>query len=187
MTFEQTRDILTLLQTEYPQSFSKIDGRMMQAKLRLWADEFANDDFDTVYAALRSIMSAGGREFAPNIGNIREEIYRLQAHKTMTDGEAWAMVAKACTNGIYGYREEFAKFPPAVQKAVGSAEQIHEWAFMDVDELHSVVASNFMRTYRITAQREKELSMIPDNVKQLLTAITDQMEFSEKRQISDGH
>lgn len=175
MTFEQTRDILTLLQTEYPQSFTKMDSRMMTAKLKLWAKEFENDDFRAVYAAVRAVMSAGNREFAPNIGVIREKMRSYGAPGEMSEAQAWALVSRACANGIYGYQREFDKLPPTVQKVVGRPEQLREWALMDADAVQSVVASNFMRSYKVTAQRERELEKIPENVRELLAGASGKM------------
>ena len=164
MTKEQTSMILTLLQTEYPQSFARIDERMMRLKLQLWAKEFENDDYEIVFAAVRAIISGSNREFAPNVGIIREKMQDFAVQNEISETEAWAQVAKACRNSTYGYATEFAKLPQNIQKAVGSAEQLREWAMMDSETLQSVVASNFMRAYRTTVQREKELAKIAPNV-----------------------
>ncbi len=168
MTEAQTQEIIAVLQAEYPQSFSQLDEKMITLKLRLWAKEFEHDDYRVVLAAVRAIIGGSNREFAPNIGIIREKINDFRAQSEMTETEAWDYVAKACRNGCYGYVEEFAKLPPTVQRAVGSANQIREWSMMDSDTLQSVVASNFMRSYRTTAQREKELAKIPANVLEVL-------------------
>lgn len=172
MTFDETNTILTLLQTEYPQSFSKMDDRAMAMKLKLWASEFQYDEYKAVYAVVRAIMSAGNREFAPNIGTIREKLRSFSTDGELTENQAWALVSKAVSNGIYGYKDEYAKLPPAVQSAVGRPEQLHEWALMPVDEVQSVVASNFQRSYRIVAQRERELAKIPPDVRELLTGVS---------------
>ena len=172
MTGEETRTILTLLQTEYPQSFAKMDDRQMAMKLRLWASEFQYDDYKAVYAVVRAIMSAGNREFAPNIGVIREKLRSYSTAGEMTENEAWALVAKAICNGIYGYQEEYAKLPPAVQQAVGEPEQLKRWAVMEESEVGSVVASNFQRSFRQIAQRERELAKIPADVRELLTGVS---------------
>lgn len=172
MTFDETNTILTLLQTEYPQSFAKMDDRAMAMKLRLWASEFQHDDYKAVYAVVRSIMSAGNREFAPNIGVIREKLRSFSADGELTENEAWALVSKAISNGIYGYASEWAKLPPAVQKAVGEPEQLKRWAVMNLDEVQTVVASNFQRSYRAIAQREREMAKIPADVRELLTGVS---------------
>ena len=68
--------ILTLIQSEYPNSFSNMDDRMMFLKKQLWQSEFQNDDLNLVYAAVRLLMKEN-REFAPNIGQIREKMRLL--------------------------------------------------------------------------------------------------------------
>jgi len=172
MTFDETNNILTLLQTEYPQSFSKMDDRAMAMKLKLWASEFQYDDYKAVYAVVRAIISAGGREFAPNIGTIREKLRSFSADGELTENEAWARVSRAISNGIYGYEKEYAALPPQIQKAVGEPEQLKRWAVMPVDEVQSVVASNFQRSYRAVAQRERELALIPPDVRELLVGVS---------------
>ena len=90
------------------------------------------------------------------------------------------MVSKAIRNGIYGYQKEFDKLPPTVQTAVGQPEQLREWAVMDVGEVESVVASNFMRGYKTAQRRERETAMIPEDVRNLLTGV------GQKMMIGDG-
>ena len=172
MTGEETRTILTLLQTEYPQSFAKMDDRQMAMKLKLWASEFQYDDYKAVYAMVRAIMSAGNREFAPNIGVIREKLRSYSVDGELTENGVWALVSKAISNGIYGYAEEYVKLPIDVQKAVGEAEQLKRWAMMPVDEVQSVVASNFQRSFRVHAQRSRELAAMPKQVRELITGAT---------------
>lgn len=175
MTFDETKTILTLLQTEYPQSFSKMDERAMAMKLKLWAAEFADDDYRAVYAVVRGIISAGAREFAPNIGVIREKMRSYSVAGELTENEAWSMVSRAIRNGIYGYREEYDRLPPEIQQAVGEAEQLKHWAVMDESEVQSVVASNFQRSYRTIMARNRELSKIPADVRALLTGVSAKM------------
>lgn len=174
MTFEQTRDILTLLQCEYPQSFSKMDGRQMAMKLKLWESEFADDDYSMINAAVRYLIRSG-REFAPNIGMIREKMHDLAEPDALTDGEAWALVSKACRNGLHGSRTEFEKLPPEVQAAVGSPEMLKQWAMLDEREVETVVASNFMRSYKVLAKRKREQAMLPPDIKELLSGLTQKM------------
>lgn len=176
MTVEETEKILTLLQVEYPNSFSRLDERMMLAKRNLWAKEFEPDPFMTVYAAVRMCIRSGGA-FAPNIGEIRQKMATLTKEEELPEQAAWALVSKACSNGIYHFKEEFDALPEDVQQAVGGAEQIRLWAMMDADTVQSVVASNFMRAYRTQKTRSKELALLPPEVLELL---------GEVKQIGDG-
>lgn len=174
----EVQTLLTLIQAEYPQSFSKMDERQMALKLEMWSKEFEEDDSRVVFAAARVLMRSA-REFAPNSGQIREKINELMMEPTLDEQQAWALVSKACTNGYYGYKKEFEKLPPAVQRAVGRPEQLKEWAVMDVDTVQSVVASNFMRSYRAGAAREKEVARIPPEIRNLLGGMSDKMKLPE--------
>lgn len=178
MTRKDCAGVLAILQSEYPQSFSKLDDTMMTAKINLWAEMFSEDDPQLVFAAVKAILT-GDREFAPNIGQIREKMHQLSNPDALTETEAWALVSKACQNGIYGYKTEFDKLPPEVQAAVGSPEMLKAWANMDEDEVQSVVASNFMRSYKIHAKRKKERDMLPESVKALIGTMTAKMALLE--------
>ena len=161
------RQILTLLQSEYPQSFSRMDDRTMALKAELWEREFSADNPNLVYAAIRTYMRTPER-FAPSIGQVREIMTSLTAGEELQAQDAWALVSKACQNGLYGYLEEYQKLPPDVQAAVGAPEQLKSWAMMDSDTVESVVASNFMRSFRAHKEREKARAALPKELKELL-------------------
>ena len=170
MTREDTKKLLTLMQAEYPNSFAKLNELGMKMKVDLWASEFKDDPFESVYAALRMYMETGA-EFAPNIGQIRKRMRMQQEQDELSEGEAWALVSKACANGSYGYMKEFGKLPPIVQKAVGRAEQLKEWAAMDETTVQSVVASNFMKSFRAARERQKEIESYPPALTEMINKL----------------
>lgn len=175
MNSKDAKMILALLQTEYPQSFSKLDDLHIRAKANLWAELFADDPPQLVLAAVKSIVAGEAREFAPSAGEIKTKMHDLTSEPTISETEAWALVSKACANGIYGYEAEFAKLPPDVQAAVGRPEQLKEWGMMDAETVQSVVASNFMRGFKAVQKREKEIAMLPDSVKTLIGGVADKL------------
>ena len=170
MTKQEVSQILTIIQAEYPNSFSKLDKRQMQAKYELWCVEFSQDSFDSVFTALRMYLESG-EEFAPNIGQLRKKMRMQVEQDEMSENEAWALVSKACRNGSYGYMKEFAKLPPLVQKAVGNADQIRQWAGMDEETVESVIAAGFKRSYRVAKERQKELDSYSPALKEVLNKI----------------
>ena len=103
-------------------------------------------------------------------GQIKEKLTAMQTPER-TETEAWAMVSKALHNSLYGYREEFDKLPPEVQGAVGNAEMLREWARLDEDEVQTVVASNFQRSYRARARTVREFGKLPASVRETLPAL----------------
>lgn len=172
--------IMAILETAYPAYYSKRDNQQRMEAVNLWADLFADDPAPVVAAAVKAIIVSGGA-FPPSIGEIKNKMHDLTTPSELSETEAWALVSKAISNGIYGYEAEYAKLPPTVQAAVGRPEQLKEWAVMDIGEIQSVVASNFMRGYKTVARREREIAMIPESVKTLLTGTTQAM-LPEARQ-----
>lgn len=175
MTRADTAKILAMLAAEYPNSFTKMDENTKRVKLELWCNEFKNDSFESVYTAVRMCMESGA-DFAPNIGQLRKRMRMQTEQAEMSEGEAWALVSKACRNGSYGYKKEFEKLPPIVQRAVGTPEQLKEWAAMDESTVQSVIASNFQRGYRSIRERQREKENYSPALKSMI----------EKTQLSMG-
>lgn len=167
MTAKDCNKILTLIQVEYPHSFERLDERQMALKAELWEREFEADDPKEVYTAVRMIFESGAR-FAPNIGEIRAKMQMLRKKDSLTEQQAWVLVSKATKNSAYHSEAEFAKLPPEVQKAVGSPEQLKAWAIMDADTVESVVASNFMRSFKSVAARQAELDLYPASLREII-------------------
>lgn len=173
------RQILTLLQSEYPQSFTHMDDRTMALKAELWEREFKEDNPSIVYAAIRTYMRTPAR-FAPSIGQVREIMRSLtETGEELPEQTAWALVSKACRNGLYGYREEYEALPPDVQAAVGAPEQLKAWAMMDAEIVESVVASNFIRSFRALKERERARAALPSEIRDLLMGAADKMAISD--------
>lgn len=145
----------------------------MMKTLTLWAEMFARDDVALVAAAVKALIESDSKGFPPHIGAVKEKLRLISAGDEMTEAEAWGIVAKALRNSAYGSREEFDKFPPVIKRIVGSPSQLREWSMMDSETVHSVVASNFQRSYKAIAQREKELAKLPPDVKALVGKLAD--------------
>ena len=171
MTKRDTIGLMAMLEAAYPAFYGKQTDQQKMDAANLWADLFADDPAQLVYAAVKSIIVSGGA-FPPSIGEIKGRMHDLTAPVGISETEAWALVSKALHNGIYGYQQEFDALPPTVQAAVGRPEQLREWAVMSEDEVQSVVASNFMRGFKMIQKREREQSLIPESVKQVLEGVT---------------
>ena len=75
------------------------------------------------------------------------------------------MVSKALRNGLYGSDSEFDKLPKNVQKAVGCPENLRNWAMTEEKTLETVVMSQFLSAYKTILKREKEIAMIPPELR----------------------
>lgn len=174
MTKSDVLGIMAILETAYPSYYAKQSNQQRMEAVNLWAELFADDQAALVYAAVKTIIVSGGA-FPPSIGEIKNKMYDLTNKGKLSETEAWALVSKACANGLYGYKTEYEKLPPDVQAAVGSAEQLREWAMMDENTLQGVVGSNFMRGFKTVKKREREMSMLPSDVRMLLDGVSQTM------------
>ena len=175
MTKKEANQILALLNTNYPDTFKDLSDDTYRMKVNLWADVFKNVPYPTVYAAVMAYIANSPERFAPNIGQIKEQIRQLTNPDELTEGEAWALVQKAMRNSGYQAAEEFAALPPTVRQVVGSAANLREWGNADSDTAVSVIASNFMRSYRALQSREAAQAKTPELVKQYFEGITKPM------------
>lgn len=128
-----------------------------------------NNDYQTMSVAAQMYMTTG--KFPPTPADILECASKLKAESSyLSEQEAWATVSKACSNGIYGYREEFYKLPPTLQKAVGTPQTLHDWAVVDSADFQTVIQSNFLRSYRAALERQKEIDKYPPKLQKMIQA-----------------
>ena len=173
MTREDTVKLMTMLKAAYPHSYKDLTKPDAEAMLALWQRLFSGDDTAEVFAAVDALISTRTVGYSPTPGEVKEKMQQLKRSNDLDELAAWALVSKACRNGLYGYREEFEKLPPDVQAAVGAPEQLRAWAMMDTEAVESVVASNFQRNYRTTKARQKELDKLPADVRKMISGIAD--------------
>lgn len=181
MNRDQVVQTLATLRAAYPHSFQNLTKTDAKTMVELWERQFQADDEKAVSMAIDSLIATRTVGYSPTIGEIKEQIHKLRNTEQMNDAQAWFLVEKACQRGLYNSREEFEKLPPDVQAAVGGHEQLRTWAMMDSETVNSVVASNFMKTYRTVKQREKEKSMLPQSVQEYLSEVADQMKLEEPK------
>ena len=172
MNKREAAQIITIMQANYPDSFKGKTDEMLMATITLWAQMFETDDAKEVTAAVMAHMAADTNRFMPPVGVIKERLTKLRQPEEMTEQEAWALVAKAVGNSIWEAKKEYDKLPPVIQRIVGSHTQLREWAVMDSQALHSVVASNFQRSYRARAAHEREYMALPSSVRQAIGGIS---------------
>lgn len=175
MTREETIKVLAVLKAAYPAFYRGMKADELNGIVNLWASQFEGDDYKTVGAAVQAHIATDTKGYPPHIGAIKEAIRKITQPDEMSEMEAWGYVASALRNSGYNSVTEFDKLPPVVQRIVGSPSQLREWAMMDSDTVQSVVQSNFMRSYRVRAQSEREYLALPENVRELMGQLAGSM------------
>ena len=162
MTREETVNIIRVMVDSYP----NYKPNNLSETVDVWHTMLSDYDYNLVSMALKSYILSDTSGFAPAIGQIVAKMHAITQPQELNEMEAWSLVSKAIRNSIYNSADEYAKLPPIVQKAVGLPSQLMQWA-IDDSYNESVVSSNFMRCYRIELAREKELSMLPEDARQI--------------------
>ena len=170
MTREDTIKILSVLRGAYPAFYRDITKQEAESTIALWESMFDEEPYELVGAAVKAFISGDGKGFPPAIGQIKERIRQITQPREMTEQEAWAIVAKAVSRSTYGSVEEFAKLPPEIQAVVHDPGQLRQWAISPAEDIETVVASNFMRSFRVKQKHIKEYMALPTEVKQLMLA-----------------
>ncbi len=172
MNRSETLQVLSYLKVAYPQAYNKMTKEDIQAMAKMWELQFKDFAYDVVMVAVNSFISSDTSGYFPVIGRIKELIYKISNPNEMTEQEAWNVIKKAISRSSWYSQEEFEKLPPNLQRLVGSPRQLQDWATMNSDELNTVVASNFMRSYKAKSNQDKEYQMLPNDVKTLIGSIT---------------
>jgi hypothetical protein len=175
MTLEETGAIMDILRAAYPNFYKSQSADERLGAADLWAAMFGEDDFAIVACSVKAFIATDPKGFPPTIGAIKGRLADMRSPAEMTEQEAWNAVRSAISNGLYGAKEEFEKLPATLQRLVGAADALREWAAMDSERLETVVASNFMRSYRARAASERERMMLPGDVKEFMGRLAERM------------
>ena len=158
MTKNEAGVVVKMIATFYPNEFTKTTPEQMKYIVEMWAATCERYKPEQVTAALQQFMATDLKGYAPKPGQLINLIAAPEDEHDLNESEAWNLVVKAVSNGIYGAEEEFNRLPPLVQKAIGSAYIIHEMAMREVT---SVDESNFKRAYRSELERERLKRRMP--------------------------
>lgn len=166
MTREETKAIMSILQSAYPRFYINQTKEDMAAALNLWSTMF-DEPAKLVTEAVKALLTT--LVFPPTIADVKSKILLLTRPPDMTESEAWARVKKAIS--YYSAQENFDNLPPTLQKLVGSPNQLKEWATADLKTLDSVEGSNFKRSYTMRVKQEREYQVLPSSNKQIISGL----------------
>ena len=164
MTKNEVVKLLMAIQTFYPNY--QVENK--EFTINAWYSIIGDCDYKPMEKALRAYITTDTSGFAPSIGQLINKLHEVQSPQELNEMEAWLLVSKALRNGTYGAVKEFNKLPPLVQKAVGSPDNLRNWAQTDSESIENVVQSNFMRTYRTVVNRAKEYRKMPKDIQALI-------------------
>ena len=164
MTRDETVKIIRIMCDCYP----NYKPTNLSETVDVWNMMLEEYSYSQISTALKTYVHSDASGFAPSIGQLVDKLHEVQFPQELNEMEAWLLVSKALRNGTYGAVKEFNKLPPLVQKAVGSPDNLRNWAQTDSESIENVVQSNFMRTYRTVVNRAKEYQKMPKDIQALI-------------------
>ena len=182
MTREESRNILRIITAAYQNAYRDSQQRLKDA-ITVWAVIFRDVPYKLVEAAVYTYIN-DDNEYPPAPGQVKSILYRMEHQDELSEGDAWNLVRRALSNGLYGAQEEFDRLPEDVQKAIGSPQWIHAVA-ADEDVNMSVESSNFYKRYRQVLANKREMASMPPAVRELVENLSAKVGMSEVAQLED--
>lgn len=154
---------------------------------KMWYELLKDLDYEMASISIQKYMMTN--KFPPSISDIRDQYFNISnwEENELHEVSAWGMVLKAMRNSVYNSEYEFSKLPTVIQKTVGSANQLREWAIIDDTDgkTLTVLQSNFMRTFRAVKEREKEIGKLnPEVLKMISNNNQSKIEQTYQKRIS---
>lgn len=173
MTRDEVIKLLTLIKASYPVWAKELKQQDASTMIMLWSDLFEEYDFTIMQVSLKSHLLTS--KWPPSVAELVEKYMMLTQPQKMSEGEAWAMVRKAISNGMYGAREEFERLPKDIQIVLREPATLKNWSQVELEEVDTVIASNFMRSYKEVRKRESDYNALPSDIKAMISGITTKM------------
>lgn len=161
--------IIYILKAGYPQSFAKMTQFDLQNFMDLWSEMLKDYNYSEVAMAVKTYIATDRSHFMPSIGDVIDLIHKCNKKASganeLNENDAWSKVYKAITKANYYAKEEFEMLPAICQMAIGDYNMLKQWAQMPIDKVNSVVASNFMRTFKAIKSQVIEYEKMPTEAK----------------------
>lgn len=178
MDVKETAAVMAILKIAYPRYYANTTTAEAKETLNLWHTMLAEYPADMVNAAIKALIATN--VYPPTIADVISSIKQLTQKKNMSEVAAWGLVKNAIRNSAYHSVEEFDKLPPEIQETVGNPMVLREWAMSDDESTETVIASNFMRSYKAKVKERKKFDAIPSDIKALLIKNTENMKLEAK-------
>lgn len=172
MTREDTQKLLMAISALYP-NFT-VNNKTLTVDAWFWVLE--PYPAAAVKAALDIYVKTNNTGFAPSASQLIGCMHAPAENNQLSEGEAWALVKKGIADGNYHSEERYNELPPLVQRAVGGAEMLRQWAQTDSTQVNTVIMSNFQRTYKAILAKDDFNNKVPEQLAQVVHNVTAALE-----------
>lgn len=168
----ETIQVLTLLASNYKSIDEKLsDPEKSKLFIEVWHECLGDLDYKLcMFAVKKAIMSSS---YPPTIHDIRLAATNIIKHQEedKTAVEYWDEAFRMIKKGTYMTTDEFEKHSYPVKKFFGSVSQVKELAKTDLDTVVTVTKGQFLKQIEFIQAREKELELLPANMRETINQI----------------
>lgn len=168
MNRNETLKIMAVIKAAYPYYYNNQSEEDLKTVVSLWQGMFEEYEYRLVSGAVRAFIASDIKGFPPSVGMVLDKLRLLTAPPELSEMEAWNQLSRAVKNSAWYAEEEFDKLPEDIRGIVGSPASLREWALMEAGTFHSVIQSNFMRSYRASRGRKRALEELPESVRGMI-------------------
>lgn len=179
MTREETKMIIKMLSSVYVNEFSKLTEDKVIQMIDVWTMLLEDEDANKIATVTKAYLKSNSNAFMPTPAMLINMAYELFTPQGMTELEAWNIVYRAVCNSGYNAQREYDNLPQEI-KALCSPKQLIEWSQMDISTLNSVVASNFMRSFKVREKQRSDYAKLPNETKNLISELNMNMKLENK-------
>lgn len=178
MTKKETVELITYIGSNYESILNKTKEQL-EMMVELWYDCLKDLDYEIVKQALKKTILES--KYMPTIAEIRQNAIQMITPRRKTGIEAWSDAYKLICRGTTVTQKEFDNLEPNIKKFFGSVSQLKDYA-TNAETNMDVVRSNFLKSYDILEQRNKEIDLMLPETKARL----EQLQNSFVKQLAEG-
>ena len=165
--------VITILAGNYD-SIANKDKKQKEIMIATWYECLKDLDYKLVEMAVKKTIITS--PYPPTIHEIRKNVADIINPQKDNVLEAWEEAYKMMSRGTYMTREEFDSHSPIVKKFIGSLEQLKNYAMTDTDVINTVVKGQFMKQYEVLKNREKEINMLPADMRDITQKLSEKFD-----------
>lgn len=164
MTVAEARKLMAVFWAIYP-NYNPINTELAA---QAWADATSEYTYKDVEKAFKIYAKNNTSGFAPNPGQIIEEIYRLSHAHEMNANQAWDFVIATIENNDSTRAVDlFEVLPNEIKRAIGGLNSFIEIKYMSKTE-RAKEKINFSKCYQYELEEQKRFEKLPENIKPMI-------------------
>lgn len=179
MTREETKMIIKMLSSVYINEFSKLTEDKVLQMIDVWTMLLEDEDANKIATVTKAYLKSNTNAFMPTPAMLINLAYELFTPQGMTEQEAWITLYKAICNSGYNAQYEYDHLPSEI-KPLCTPSQLREWGMMNIETLNTVVASNFMRSFKAKEKQRTDYNKLPVETKTLISELGEKLKLENE-------